>query len=72
MVVALQGCDAGLRDLILSSLTARGRRMIEAELASRAAAPATDIKIAKRSIADLALDMASRGEITLPSSTGTA
>ncbi len=72
MVVALQGCDVALRDLILSSLTARGRRMIEAELTSRAAAPATDIKIAKRSIADLALDMASRGEIALPSSTGEA
>ena len=72
MVVALQGCDVALRDLILSSLTARGRRMIEAELTSRAAAPATDIKIAKRSIADLALDMASRGEIALPSSAGVA
>jgi len=72
MVVALQGVDVALRDLILSSLTARGRRMIEAELTSRAAAPPTDIKVAKRSIADLALDMASRGEIALPSSTAEA
>jgi len=68
MVVALLGSDAALRELILACLTARGRRMIEAELTSRAAASAADIKIAKRGIADVALDMGSRGEIELPSS----
>lgn len=66
MVLALQGADAVVRDLVLSSLTARGRRMIEAELSSRAAPSASDIRGAKRAICDLALDMGARGEIEIP------
>jgi flagellar motor switch protein FliG len=69
MVLALQGADAVVRDLVLSSLTARGRRMIEAELSSRSAPPASEVKAAKRAICDLALDMSARGEIEIPAGT---
>jgi flagellar motor switch protein FliG len=70
MVLALLGVDAALRELVLSSLTARGRRMIEAELSGRPAPVPSEVRAAKRAISDLVLDMASRSEIELPKSQG--
>lgn len=70
LVVALTGADPTLQELALSSLTARTRRMVEAELKGGQNASQRDIRSAQRSIADLALAMAGRGEIELnPSET---
>lgn len=65
LVVALTGTDPTLQDLALSSLTARARRMVEAELKGGQNPTARDIRSAQRGIADLALAMAGRGEIEL-------
>lgn len=64
-ILALKGADAGLTGLILSSVASRARRMIEQEVASGAPVPMKDILKARRSIADLALSLAERGEIEL-------
>lgn len=65
LVVALTGADPTLQELALSSLTARTRRMVEAELKGGQNPSQRDIRSAQRSIADLALAMAGRGEIEL-------
>lgn len=65
LVVALMGADPTLLELALSSLTARTRRMVEAELKGGQNPTPRDIRSAQRSIADLALAMAGRGEIDL-------
>jgi flagellar motor switch protein FliG len=65
VILALKGADKKLSDLILSSLGARARRMIEQELASGANPSHRDINKARRAIADLALEMAERGKIDI-------
>lgn len=65
LVVALSGTDPNLQELALSSLTARTRRMVEAELKGGQNPTQRDIRSAQRGIADLALAMAGRGEIEL-------
>jgi len=65
LVVALTGADPTLQEMALSSLTARTRRMVEAELKGGQNPSQRDIRSAQRSIADLALAMAGRGEIEL-------
>ncbi|MYZ46985.1 flagellar motor switch protein FliG [Propylenella binzhouense] len=65
VVLALKGTDAEFRDLILSSLASRARRIVEAELANGEPAPQRDVIKARRTIADIALGMAERGEIEL-------
>lgn len=65
LVVALSGTDPTLQELALSSLTARTRRMVEAELKGGQNPTQRDIRSAQRGIADLALAMAGRGEIEL-------
>jgi flagellar motor switch protein FliG len=65
IVVALKGTDRSFRDLILSSLASRARRLVEHELASGEASPQRDVLEARRVITDLALEMAERGEIEL-------
>lgn len=73
LVVALVGADPTLQELALSSLTARTRRMVEAELKGGQNPTQRDIRSAQRGIADLALAMAGRGEIELnPSETESA
>ncbi|QIG49880.1 flagellar motor switch protein FliG [Nordella sp. HKS 07] len=68
LVFALTSADPGLQELALSSLTARTRRMVEAELKGGQNPSPRDIRSAQRGIADLALAMAGRGEIDLNSS----
>lgn len=63
VVLALSGTEEHFRDLILSSLAARARRMVEHELASDAAPAQRDIVKARRAIADRALAMIERGDI---------
>jgi flagellar motor switch protein FliG len=65
LVIALRGADAALSELILSSLGTRGRRMIEQEIARASQVSPKEINKARRSIADVALEMAERGLIDL-------
>jgi flagellar motor switch protein FliG len=68
VVLALKGTEAEFRDLVLSSLASRAKRMVEAELANGDAAPQRDVMKARRAIADLVLEMAEKGQIELHSS----
>jgi flagellar motor switch protein FliG len=68
VVLALKGTEGGFRDLILSSLASRAKRMVEAELTSGEPAPQRDVLKARRAIADLVLEMAEKGQIELNSS----
>jgi flagellar motor switch protein FliG len=65
VVTALKGSDSSFRELILSSLASRTRRLVEHELASGVPANHREILDARRAITDLALEMAGRGEIEL-------
>ncbi|MFG1296606.1 MULTISPECIES: flagellar motor switch protein FliG [Xanthobacter] len=67
LVLALKGTDHDFREMILQSLGARIRRMVEQEMATGEPVPAREVAEARRSITDLALDMAGRGEIELNS-----
>ena len=67
VVLALKGTDGEFRDIILSSLASRARRMVESELADSAATPLREVNKARRLIADLVLEMVQRGEIELNS-----
>lgn len=65
IVLALKGTDPSFREVILSSLTSRARRIAEHELASGGPAAQRDVMEARSSITNLALEMAGRGEIDL-------
>lgn len=65
VVMALRGTDADFRNTVLSSMPSRGRRLVEGELASGASAPARDIGKARKTIAEIVLEMAARAEIEL-------
>ena len=67
MVIALKGTEAEFREIVLQSLSSRVRKMIEQELASSEPSPQRDVNDARRSITDLALEMAGKGEIELNS-----
>lgn len=67
LVLALKGTDPEFREIILQSLGARVRRMVEQEMAGSEPAPAKDVMEARRTVTDLALDMAGRGEIEISS-----
>jgi flagellar motor switch protein FliG len=66
LVMALRGTDAAFQATILSSLAARSRRMVEAELSGGAPATDRDIAAARREIVDLVLKMIAKGEIVMP------
>jgi flagellar motor switch protein FliG len=65
VVMALKGTDSSFRELILSSLASRTRRLVQHELANGVPSNQREILEARRAITDLALDMAGRGEIEL-------
>ncbi|WP_153772087.1 flagellar motor switch protein FliG [Labrenzia sp. CE80] len=65
IVMALKGTDANFREVILSSLTSRARRIAEHELAGGEPAAQRDVLEARSTITNLALEMASRGEVEL-------
>ena len=65
IVLALSDTDADFRANILSSLTARARRLVENELAGAGASPPKDVASAKRAIVDTLLAMAERGDVEL-------
>ena len=65
VVMALRGTDPEFRNIILSSMPSRGRRLVEGELASGAAAPPREVAKARKAIAEIVLGMAARNEIEL-------
>ncbi len=65
IVIALKGTEADFREQILSSLAARARRIVQNDLQSSEPALQRDVIEARRAITDIALDMASRGEVEL-------
>jgi len=67
VILALDGAEAELRELVLSSLTARTRRMVESELSNGQSVAARDVEKARRAIGETVLDLAGRGEIELGS-----
>lgn len=69
LVLSLKGTDSEFREVILQSLGARVRRMVEQEMAGGEPSAARDVTEARRTITDLALDMAGRGEIEINSGT---
>lgn len=72
VVMALRGTDHEFRNAVLSSMPSRGRRLVEGELASGAAAPPREIARARKAIADIVLGMAARNEIELGATTDEA
>ncbi|WP_176037918.1 flagellar motor switch protein FliG [Brucella tritici] len=69
IATALRGADARLQELVLSSLSTRGRRMVETELgAEQGNITAQNIAEARRTIARIAIDLSERGIITLDAS----
>lgn len=67
LIVALKNCEPQLKELILSAVAARSRRMIESELQTGVPSSQKDIVKTRRAIADLALEMAERGELEIHS-----
>ena len=66
IVLALKGMDAAVKEVALSSLGARARRMVEAELASDKGVRSKDGDAARSAIVARVLEMAQRGELELP------
>jgi flagellar motor switch protein FliG len=67
VVLALKGMDAAVKEVALSSLGARARRMVEAELASDKGVRTKEGDAARTAIVTRVLEMAQRGELELPS-----
>jgi flagellar motor switch protein FliG len=65
LVLALKGTEAQFRDLILSALGTRARRIVQNDLDNGEPALQRDVIEARRAITDMALDMAGRGEVEL-------
>jgi flagellar motor switch protein FliG len=65
IVVALKGTDRSFRELILTSLASRVRRVVEHELVLGEPSHQRDVLEARRVITDLALELAEKGEIEL-------
>ncbi|GJE76317.1 MULTISPECIES: flagellar motor switch protein FliG [Methylorubrum] len=65
LVLALKGTDAEFRGTVLSALSARVRRMVEHELNGGEPAAQRDVMEARRSITDMVMEMAGRGEIEI-------
>jgi flagellar motor switch protein FliG len=66
VIAALRGMPAEFKEAVLSSMGARARRMVEAELQGDTGQVTRDVIAARREIADLAIAMAARGELALP------
>lgn len=66
LTLALRGADEAIKEAALSSISARQRRMIEADLSDGAGnVTARDIAVARRSIAQEAIRLASLGQLAL-------
>ena len=65
LVAALKGTDTAFQGAILSSLAARSKRMVEAELQGGGSATEREVADARRAIVDTVLKMMSKGEIAM-------
>lgn len=65
VILALRGSDEAMREAVLPCLSARTRRMVEAELAAPADPPRKDVLTAQREIAGIVLRLAEQGLIDL-------
>ena len=65
VVLAINGVGEALREAVLSTLTGRVRRMVEAELEGAPPPRARDVDEARRAIVTVVLSLMARGEITL-------
>lgn len=65
-VLALTDCDPALTEHLLSALSPRSRRMVEAELSAGTSPPIKAVIDARRSIAALVLSLAEKSAIQLP------
>ncbi|GGA98214.1 flagellar motor switch protein FliG [Brucella endophytica] len=71
VATALRGADPELQEMILSSLSTRGRRMVETELsAAQGNITAQNIADARRAIARIAISLAERGLIDIEADGG--
>lgn len=70
VVLALRGTESDFRDVVLSAMASRSRRLVESELTTASIAPPRDIAKARKQIVDLVLKMSQRGEIEMPSPDG--
>jgi flagellar motor switch protein FliG len=66
VIPSLKGMDANFKEMILSSMGARARRMVEAELQGDTGQITKETTAARRAIADLAISLAGQGAIALP------
>ncbi len=66
VVQALKGMDAAVKEVALSSLGARARRMVEAELANDKGVRTKEGDAARSAVVAKVLEMAQRGELELP------
>jgi len=64
-IVALVGTEGEIKEMILSSFGTRGRKMIESELANSQDRDMKEVEAARRKIAQIALDLAAKGEIAI-------
>lgn len=67
IVLALIGTDEEFCANVLSSLTARARRLVENEMTGAGGAPPKEIAAARRTIVSTLLELAERGEVELHS-----
>lgn len=65
LVLALRGTDDEFREVVLSSLASRARRMVEGELKSGGTVNPKEVSAARRLIADTVLELADKGQIEL-------
>jgi flagellar motor switch protein FliG len=65
VMLALRGADAALKELVLSSLGARARRMIESELSGASPEVTNDVVAARQAVAQMALNLAANGDIVI-------
>jgi flagellar motor switch protein FliG len=66
IVLALRGMNAPIKEVALSSLGARARRMVEAELTGDKGIRTKEGEVARAGIVAKVLEMAKRGELELP------
>lgn len=64
-IVAMHDATQQMREIVLSSVSSRSRRMIEQEIAGAGNVSPREIAKARRAIADLALELAERGQIDI-------
>lgn len=66
VVSALRGMDSTLKEVVLSSLGARARRMVESELAGDKGVRTKEGDVARNAIVARVLEMVQRGDVELP------